>query len=328
MTDVRAAPLLRQTLQDWVRHRCISKGAALAFYALLSFAPVLVLVIAIAGAVFGPEAAAGEVLRQLDGLVGREGAKAVEAMIKGAHNEDMGGLASLIAGIVLLVGSTTAFAELKDSLDEIWAEHSEPASGLVGALQGRLLSFGLVVVLGFLMLVSLAVNAGLAALERYWVNVAGESTLLVIFSSLVTFLAIGTLFAAIYKLLPAVRLSWSDVAIGALITTALFSVGKYLIGLYLGNAAVTSSFGAAGSLGVLALWVYYSAQIFFFGAEFTRLYALQHGSLRGRKKVTADTGKPYTARAAPLVHPKRRRRPRDGAGLAAGRTGWPPNRAH
>ena len=279
-----AAPLLRQTFDDWVRHRCISKGAALAFYALLSFAPVLVLVIAVAGAIFGPEAATGEVLRQLNGLIGRDGAAAIEAMIKGAHEEDLGGVASLVAGVVLLVGSTTAFAELKDSLDEIWSEHAEPATGLLGALKGRLLSFGLVLVLGFLMLVSLAVNAALTALERYWVNVAGQSTLLVILASLVSFLVIGALFAAIYKLLPPVRLSWSDVAIGALITTALFSVGKYLIGLYLGNAAVTSSFGAAGSLGVLALWVYYSAQIFFLGAEFTRLYALECGSLSKPRK--------------------------------------------
>jgi len=298
VTDDRALPLLRQTFEDWVRHRCISKGAALAFYALLSFAPLLVLVIALAGAVFGPEAAAGEIVRQLDGLMGREGAKAVQAMIKAAHNEDSGGLASLVAGIVLLVGSTTAFAELKDSLDEIWSEHIEPASGLFGVLQGRLLSFGLVVVLGFLLLVSLAVNAGLAAFARYWGNVAGQTTLLVVSSSLVSFLVIAALFGAIYKLLPAVRLSWSDVAIGALMTTALFSVGKYLIGLYLGNAAVTSSFGAAGSLAVLALWVYYSSQIFFVGAEFTRLYALQHGSLRTKRKPALPAGKTYKNRAA------------------------------
>ena len=298
MSDDRAAPLLRQTFQDWIRHRCISKGAALAFYALLSFAPLLVLVIALAGAVFGPEAAAGEIVRQLDGLIGREGAKAVQAMIKGAHNEDTGAFASLVAGIVLLIGSTTAFAELKDSLDEIWSDHIEPASGLFGVLQGRLLSFGLVVVLGFLLLVSLAVNAGLAAFARYWGNLAGQSTLLVAASSLVSFFAIAALFGAIYKLLPAVRLSWGDVAIGALMTTALFSVGKYLIGLYLGNAAVTSSFGAAGSLAVMALWVYYSAQIFFFGAEFTRLYALQHGSLRGKGKPAFHAGKLYKQRSA------------------------------
>lgn len=302
MSDERAAPLLRQTFRDWIRHRCISKGAALAFYALLSFAPLLVLVIALAGAVFGPEAAAGEIVRQLDGLIGREGAKAVQAMIKGAHNEDSGGLASLIAGIVLLIGSTTAFAELKDSLDEIWSEHIEPASGLFGVLHGRLLSFGLVLMLGFLLLVSLAVNAGLAAFARYWENfggnVAGQSTLFVAASSLVSFLVIAGLFGAIYKLLPAVRLSWGDVAIGALMTTALFSVGKYLIGLYLGNAAVTSSFGAAGSLAVMALWVYYSSQIFFFGAEFTRLYALQHGSLRRKRKPALRTSNSYKHRTA------------------------------
>ena len=298
MADDRAAPLLRQTFNDWIRHRCISKGAALAFYALLSFAPLLVLVIALAGAVFGPEAAAGEIVRQLDGLIGREGAKAVQAMIKGAHQEDSAGFASLVAGIVLLIGATTAFAELKDSLDEIWSEHIEPASGLFGVLHGRLLSFGLVLVLGFLLLVSLAVNAGLAAFARYWGNVAGQSTLLVAASSLVSFLVIAALFGAIYKLLPAVRLSWGDVAIGALMTTALFSVGKYLIGLYLGNAAVTSSFGAAGSLAVMALWVYYSSQIFFFGAEFTRLYALQHGSLRGKRKLAFPTSNSYKNRTA------------------------------
>ena len=291
MSAVRIAPLLRQTLQDWVRHRCISKGAALAFYALLSFAPLLVLVIALAGTVFGPDAAAGEIVRQLDGLIGGAGAAAVEAMIKGAHDEDLGVIASLIAGVTLLVGSTTAFAELKDSLDEIWSEQSEPASGLIDALKGRLLSFGLVVVLGFLLLVSLAVNAGLAALARYWGNLAGDSTLLVIASSLVSYLVIAALFAAIYKLLPPVRLSWSDVAIGAIITTTLFSVGKHLIGLYLGNAAVTSSFGAAGSLVVVLVWVYFSAQIFFFGAEFTRLYALHYGSLRKSDRARAVRGR-------------------------------------
>ena len=206
-------------------------------------------------------------------------------------------IAAALTGLALTF-STTAFAELKDSLDEIWFDHIEPASGLFGVLQGRLLSFGLVVVLGFLLLVSLAVNAGLAAFARYWGNLAGQSTLLVAASSLVSFFAIAALFGAIYKLLPAVRLSWGDVAIGALMTTALFSVGKYLIGLYLGNAAVTSSFGAAGSLAVMALWVYYSAQIFFFGAEFTRLYALQHGSLRGKGKPAFHAGKPYKQRSA------------------------------
>src|SRR6185369_1230202 len=162
-----------------------------------------------------------------------------------------------------------------------WAEKQLPESGVLKVLRDRVLSFGLVLALGFLLLVSLAVNAALAAIERYyWSDWAGQSTLAVAISSFVTFLVITALFAVIYKMLPAVRLSWSDVAIGAGITAALFAVGKYIIGLYLGNAALTSSLGAVGSLGVLALWVYYSAQIFFLGAEFTRLYAQQYGSLR------------------------------------------------
>jgi membrane protein len=276
------AQLLKQTVLDWFSHRCISKGAALAFYALFSMAPILVLVIAVAGAVFGPDAAAGEIVRQLERLAGHEGAAAVEAMIKGANDPAAGGLASLIALITLFVGSTTAFAELKQSLDEIWFERNVPDRGVVAAIRTRLVSFGLVLVLGFLLLVSLAVNAALAAFAHFWSTAAGGSDLAVMLSSCVTFLVITVLFAAIYKLLPPVRLSWSDVVVGSLLTALLFEAGKYFIGLYLGNASVTSAFGAAGSFGVLALWVYYSAQIFFLGAEFTRLYARSHGSLSSR----------------------------------------------
>lgn len=279
--DSPVAPLLKATLRDWFRHRCISKGAALAFYALFSLAPMLVLVIAVAGAVFGREAATGEIMRQLEGLIGAQGAAAVEAMIQSAQDPATGLVASVAALLTLVVGSTTAFAELKNSLDEIWSEHIQPDAGILAVIRERALSFGLVMVLGFLLLVSLAVNAALAVAARYWAGVAGGSTLMVMLSSLVTFLVIAALFAAIYKLLPPVRLAWSDVIIGAGITAALFAVGKYFIGLYLGNTSITSSLGAAGSLGVLALWVYYSAQIFFLGAEFTRLFAQQHGSLRG-----------------------------------------------
>jgi membrane protein len=279
-----ALPFLKQMLRDWVRHRCISKGAALAFYALFSLAPMLVLVIALSGMVFSAEAATGEILRQLKGLIGFQGAAAVEALIKGAREPGTSLIASIAAGIALLIGSTTAFAELKDSLDEIWAEKQLPESGILDVLRDRMLSFGLVLALGFLLLVSLAVNAVLAAAEHFWSGWVGESTLMVAISSLVTFVVISALFAVIYKLLPRVRLGWSDVVIGAGITAALFSVGKYAIGLYLGNAALTSSLGAIGSLGVLALWAYYSAQIFFLGAEFTRLYAQQHGSLKRAKQ--------------------------------------------
>jgi membrane protein len=277
-----ATPLLRQTLHDWLRHRCMSKSAALAFYTLFSLAPILVLVIALAGTVFGAAAAGGEIVRQLKGLIGAQGAAAVEALIKGARDPATGLAASVAAGAMLLLGSTTAFAELKDSLDEIWSERPRPDSGILQVIRDRLLSFGLVLALGFLLLVSLTVNAVLAVVASYWSGWAGESTLMVAVSSFFTFLVITALFAVIYKLLPPVSLAWTDVGIGAGITAALFAVGKYAIGLYLGNATLTSSLGAVGSFGVLALWVYYSAQIFFLGAEFTRLYAQQHGSLRGR----------------------------------------------
>jgi membrane protein len=274
------AALLRQTLKDWFRHRCMSKGAALAFYALFSLAPVLVLMIAVAGFIFGPDAAAGEIVRQFRGLIGQDGAAAVQAAINGAHSEADGLIASVIAGVTLFIGSTTAFAELKESLDELWESRRKKREGFVGALRDRFLSFGLVLVLAFLLLVSLIVNAGLAVLSGFWRGSAGGPAIAAALSSVLTFFVIAALFAAIFKLLPAERLSWSDVILGALICATLFEIGKHLIGLYLGNAAITSTFGAAGSLGVLALWVYYSAQIFFLGAEFTRLYARGHGSLR------------------------------------------------
>jgi membrane protein len=273
------AGLLKQTLSDWFSHRCMSKGAALAFYALFSLAPILVLVIALAGAFFGREAATGEIVRQFGALVGRDGAEAVEVAIASADQSGDGLVASMIALGTLLVGSTTAFAELKESLDEIWFGRIAPSSGIVHAIKTRMLSFGLVLVLAFLLLVSLMVSAALAVFTSYW-SASTSGVVASGMSWLVTFVVITALFAAIYKLLPPARLSWGDVMIGAVLTALLFEVGKHLIGLYLGNAAVTSSFGAAGSLGVLALWVYYSAQIFFLGAEFTRLYARSHGSLR------------------------------------------------
>ena len=272
--------LLLRTVRDWFRHRCISKGAALAFYALFSLAPMLVLAIAVAALFFGAEAAQGEILHQLEGLIGHDGAAAVQAMIRSAANPAAGGLASVVAIATLVLGSTTAFAELKQSLDEIWFGRAVPDSGVINAIRTRLLSFGLVLVLGFLLLVSLAVNTALSLLAGYFGLSNGGSIAATALSSLVTFVVIAGLFAAIFKLLPPVRLGWRDVALGALVTAALFEIGKYFIGLYLGNAAVISSFGAAGSLVVLAMWVYYSAQIFFFGAELTRLYAYRHGSLR------------------------------------------------
>ncbi|MGO4380838.1 YihY/virulence factor BrkB family protein [Pseudoduganella sp. RAF19] len=271
-------------VSEWFDHRASSKGAALAFYTLFSLAPILVLVIAIAGLFYGQEAARGELFFQIRGLVGSQGAEAIQLILAGAHNKDQGKLATLIAGALLLFGATSVFAELKASLDEIWQLPPLTQGTLWDTIRTRLLSFGMVLVLGFLLMVSLVVSAALAVLEKimqgYW---QGMAAVLTGVNYIISFVVIAALFGVIYKMLPRIRLSWRDVVIGALGTAALFSLGKYAIGLYIGNSGVTDSFGAAGSLIALLLWVYYSAQIFFLGAEFARQYALQLGSLRHYK---------------------------------------------
>lgn len=266
---------------EWFAQRGGSKGAAVAFYTLFSMAPILVLAIGIAGAVFGTQAARGEIFAQLHSLVGPAGAQAIQMLLANAHSPDVGFAPTLVAIGALLIGATTIFAELKDSLDQIWHVPMARQNGWLDVLRVRLLSFGLVLVLAFLLLVSLVISAGLALLERYWDGFWQEAAfMLQPLSNLVSFLVIASLFAVIYKMLPQVKLSWRDVSIGALGTAALFSLGKYLIGAYLGNSGVASGYGAAGSLVVLLLWVYYSAQIFFLGASFTRQYALWFGTLR------------------------------------------------
>lgn len=268
-------------ITEWLEHRASSKGAALAFYTLFSLAPILVLVIAIAGLFYGKEAAQGELFFQLRGLVGSQGAEAIQLVLSGATNETQGLIATLIAGALLLFGATSVFAELKSSLDEIWQLPPVEGNGIWDTIRTRLLSFGMVLVLGFLLLVSLVVSAALALLEKkmgaYWQNAA---QLLTLVNQVISFIVISTLFGVIYKMLPRIKLSWRDVVIGALGTAALFTLGKYAIGAYIGNSGVTDSFGAAGSLIAVLLWVYYSAQVFFLGAEFARQYALQLGSLR------------------------------------------------
>lgn len=267
--------------REWSDQRAASKGAALAFYTLFSMAPVLILVIAIAGAFFGKEAAQGAIFSQLKGLVGPGGAEAIQLLLAGAHNAKNGLIATIFASVVLLIGATTAFAELKDSLDEIWHVPKSRQSGILGMIRTRLLSFGLIFALAFLLLVSLVVSAGLAMFERYWAGIWSDTFSILSQASFVfSFLVIASMFAAIFKILPQIKLSWHDVWIGALGTAALFNLGKYLIGYYLGSVGVATTYGAAGSVIALLLWVYYSAQIFFFGAEFTRQYALWFGSLR------------------------------------------------
>lgn len=285
----RLVHLMRCTVTEWFADRAASKGAALAFYTLFSIAPVLVVVIAVAGFFYGHEAAQGQLLSELNGLVGAQGAEAIQLVLAGARDKKSGIWATVVATALLLFGATSAFAELKDSLDEIWNVPPPKNASWWNVLRTRLLSFGLILVLGFLLMVSLVVSAALAVLENYFTGVWQDAAVLLSWiAELISFLVIATLFGTIYKLLPRIKLSWSDVTIGALGTAAMFTLGKYVIGLYIGNSGVADSFGAAGSMIALLLWVYYSAQIFFLGAEFARQYALQLGSLR--HKPAKETG--------------------------------------
>lgn len=271
--------MLRAATVAWSAHRASSMGASLAFYASFSLAPMFVIVIAVAGMVFGEDAARGEVVEQLRDLIGPSGAVAVQGLIEGARHIGQGFVASLIALAALLLAATKAFAELKDSLDVIWGSERTTSSTLLNLVRGRILSFGLILTLGFLLLVSLLISAALSALQKYWGAWFSDIAWITEgINSLVSFLVVTSLFAIIYKWLPDASIAWRDVGVGALVTASLFTLGKFLIGLYLGNSATASSFGAAGSLVVILLWVYYSSQIFFFGAEFTRVYAERRGS--------------------------------------------------
>jgi membrane protein len=285
--------LFLAALKACLTHRASSKAAALAFYTLFSVSPILVLVVAAAGAVLGTQAAQGELYEQWRRLVGPSGASALQQLVADAHVSGSGGMAAGIAGLLLVVGATTVFAELKDSLDEVWGSQAAVPAGLLGLLRTRLLSFGLVLVLSFLLLASLVVNAALALLALWWIPAGSGSTwLLAGLSSLATFAVITCLFAVIYRMLPERAPSWRHAWVGALCTAILFGAGKYAIGAYLGRSGVGSSFGAAGSLAALMIWVYYSAQIFFLGAEFTRLYAGDAESVRKDPELPGPAGGP------------------------------------
>jgi membrane protein len=285
--------VLIASLKSWVDHRGDSKGAALAFYTLFSMTPILLLAIVVAGYFFGAEAAQGEIVSQVQGLVGPNGAQAIQALLAAARDPASGLVATLVASVLLLLGATSVFAELKDSLDELWGIDKPRQSAFSVILRTRLLSFGMVLVLAFLLLVSLVVSAALTMLEHRAGGVLGSSAaVLATTASLISFGVIACMFAIIYKTLPDAPLTWRDVWIGAAFTAGLFSLGKYVIGLYLGNSGVASSFGAAGSLIALLLWVYYSAQIFFLGAEFTRHYALWFGSLQHERLRVEEMDRP------------------------------------
>ena len=267
--------MIKAAVMSWVDDFAPSMGAALSYYTVFSLAPMLLIVIAVAGMIFGADAARGEIVTQLRGLMGDQGAKAVEELLKSASNPGQGILATIVGFVTLLIGATAVFAELQSSLDRIWRTPAPPnEKGIWGMIRTRILSFGLILGLGFLMIVSLVLSAALAALGKWWGGFLGNWELVLqALNFAVSFGVVTVLFAAIYKLMPHAKISWHDVWIGAAVTALLFSIGKFLIGLYIGKSGVASSFGAAGSFAVLLVWVYYSAQIFLLGAEFTWVYS-------------------------------------------------------
>ena len=271
--------LAKMAVANWLDDYAPSMGAALAYYTVFSIAPLLVIVIAVAALMFGQDAAQAAIIGQANGLIGENGGKAIESMLASAQEPKEGIIASAIGIVLLIVGATTVFAELETNLNRVWKVEPEKGSGLWHFLRTRLLAFGMVLAIGFLLIVSLVVGAGTAAWGKYWSGwFGGLEFLLQAANVAVSVVVMTVLFAMIYKFIPRVLIRWRDVWIGALVTSVLFSLGKFLIGIYIGKAGVESSYGAAGALVVLLIWVYYSAQIFLLGAEFTKVYAESHGS--------------------------------------------------
>lgn len=271
-----------QAVKNWVDDDAPSMGAAIAYYTVFSLAPLLVIVIAVAGAVLGREAVQGVIAQQLAGLVGPQAAQVVQGLVAAASDRDRGLVAGLIGLTVLVVGATTVFAQLQASLDRIWKvpAHAKP-SGLWGVLRARILSFGLVLGVAFLLMVSLVVSTALAAFGQWFGALMPGWDLLLYGLNIVISLGLLTvLFGLIYKFMPTTSIAWHDVRVGALVTAVLFEAGKWGISLYLGKSGMGQSFQAAGAIVVLLAWVYYAAQIFLLGAEFTRAWAQAHGSRR------------------------------------------------
>jgi membrane protein len=286
--------LIRKSVGAWVDDYAPSMGAAIAFYTLFSIAPLLIIAIAAAGLFFGQEAARGEIVSQIQGLIGRDGALAVQGLLKSTSQPVQSIFATVVSIITLVIGATTVFGELQSALDRIWRVPAPTkVNGLWALLRTRLLSFGLVLGLGFLLLVSLLVSAAIAAFGR-WSNgfFEGWEAVLYGFTFCIAFAVTTSLFAMIYKVMPRASIAWRDVWIGAAVTAFLFEIGKFLIGLYLGKTSVASGFGAAGSLVVLLVWVYFSAQIFLLGAEFTWVYSHEYGSKATRSGRTSASAPP------------------------------------
>lgn len=289
MSWKKAYELIRETVFEWSNDKCPKLSAALSYYTVFSLAPLLVIVISIAGLLFDKSAAQGLVVYQIGDLIGDEGARAVEDIILNASKPTASTVATIIGFITLLVGATGVFVELDDSLDTIWkVPRNEEGKFWLQLIRERILSFSIVLGIGFLLIVSLVASAAVSAIQKYFKDILeGYVFIWNSISFLFSISVLTLLFAILFKLLPNVKVFWRDVWLGGFITSLLFSVGKSLIGLYLGRGAVGSVYGAAGSLALILLWVYYSAQIFFLGAEFTYVLARSRGSLPTSPEVAS-----------------------------------------
>jgi membrane protein len=294
--------LFDESFDAWSTHKAPRLGAALAFYTLLSLTPLLLVMVSIVGLVFGHASAQHEVVRQVQMLIGSQGAKATEALLKASRNTTHGIVATILGTVTLLFGASGVMIELRDALNTIWEVPIPKLSGIksriTSYIKERLFSFAMLLAIGFLLVVSLAVSTWISALGAVSASVLPSiEVLLQLVNELVSFAVITGLFAAIYKIMPDVRIEWRDVMLGGAVTSLLFTVGKSLLGLYLGKASIASSYGAFASIVVLIIWVYYSGQIFFLGAEFTRTFANHYGSQPNRNpegmvKTSGDTAPP------------------------------------
>lgn len=269
----------KKVFQEWSDDKAPRLSAALAYYTVFSLAPLLIVVVAVAGLVFGASQAQSQILNQLSGLVGPSGADLIKSLLENANRPAAGILATIFGLIMIVLGATGVFGELKDSLNTIWNVAPKPDRGWMGMIRDRVLSFAMLLAIGFLLLVSLVLSAGLSAFGSWFSSHLGSWELLAqALDIIISFVVVALLFAILFKFLPDVKIAWRDVWLGAIVTALLFTIGKFLIGFYLGNSNVTSPYGAAGSVIVLLIWVYYSAQILFFGAEVTQVYAYSYGS--------------------------------------------------
>jgi len=301
--------LFSDSVDGWTKHKAPRLGAALAFYTLLSLTPLLLVVISIVGLVFGRSSAEHQIVQQIQLLIGSQAAGAMEALLKGARNTTHGVIATVVGSVTLLFGASGVLIELRDALNTIWEVPSISLSGvkkLMSFVKERLFSFAIVLSIGFLLVVSLAISAWIAALGQLSSSLLpAPEVALQIINSLISFVVIAGLFAAIYKLLPDVVIEWRDVLLGGIATSLLFTVGKLVLALYLGKASFASTYGAFASVVVLVLWVYYSGQIFFFGAELTKSFANRYGSHPdlhpGRLVIRPDEVKPANPEAKIII---------------------------